>query len=152
MQYSSKDFALTAPELKAVALPEPLVHRDVRRKFHDTFSMERGHGVAVVDVPSKTISMTLGHLHPEQRTRKHRHNYETILYILKGSGHSFIENQKVDWQNGDAVYVPVWAWHQHVNSGPGEVEYLACENAPLLQNLGNIALREEAPIHERENI
>ena len=38
--------------------------------------------------------------------------------------------------------------HRHVNTGDDEAEkYVACENAPLLQNL-DIALREEAPIND----
>ena len=35
----------------------------------------------------------------------------------------------------------------HHLTGDDEAEYVACENAPLLQNL-DIALREEAPIND----
>ena len=49
------------------------------------------------------------------------------------------------FQSADAVYVPVWAWHNHVNTGAGRARYLACENAPMLQNMGGVALREEVP-------
>jgi mannose-6-phosphate isomerase-like protein (cupin superfamily) len=73
---------------------------------------------------------------------------ETIIYVVKGCGYSLVENEKVEWKAGDALYVPVWAWHRHFNTGDDEAEYVACENAPLLQNLGNIALREEAPIND----
>lgn len=144
MPFSSKDFASTQPTLQA-QVPEKLSHPAVREQFHNRFSEERGHGVAIVDLPSRTISVTLGHLREGQRTRLHRHNYETILYVLKGEGYTVVEDKQVPWRAGDAVYVPVWAWHQHVNTGKSEAEYVACENAPMLQNLGNIALREEAP-------
>jgi len=60
-----------------------------------------------------------GGLEPGQASGRHSHNYESILYI------------------------PVWSWHRHVNSDQSRCLYLACENAHLLQNLGNIALREE---------
>jgi pyrroloquinoline-quinone synthase len=142
MSFSSKDFALTRSQTKA-EIPDKLLHRGVREQFHGEFSKERGHGVAIVDLPSKVISVTVGHLQPGQQTRKHRHNYETILYIISGTGYTVVEDKKVPWALGDAVYVPVWAWHQHVNTGDGDAEYLACENTPMLQNLGNIALREE---------
>ena len=50
-----------------------------------------------------------------------------------------------DWQAGDAVYIPVWAWHHHVNLDDNNpAKYLACENAPMLQNMGRLAIREEA--------
>ncbi len=145
MQFSSKDFTQTKAAL-AVELPDRLHHANVTEQFHGAFSAERSHGVAVVDLPTKTISMTLGHLNPGQCTRRHRHNYETILYIVRGRGFTLVEDRKIEWKAGDAVYVPVWAWHHHVNTDEGqEAEYVACENAPLLQNLGGIALREESP-------
>lgn len=144
MPFSSKDFATTKSEIR-VQIPDRLLHPAVREQFHGAFSSERGHGVAIVDLPSRTISVTIGHLRPGQSTRRHRHNYETILYVVKGEGHTLVEGNKVPWRAGDAVYVPVWAWHQHVNEGEDDAEYVACENTPMLQNLGNIALREEAP-------
>ena len=89
--------------------------------------------------------MTIGSLLPNQTTSKHRHNYETVIYVIRGQGITTVENREIEWQAGDAIYVPVWAWHQHRNlSSSDSCLYIACENAPLLQNLGGIALREEA--------
>lgn len=145
MHHSSKDFGRTAPVL-TVDLPARLIHRDVESTSHaTTFSAERKHPVFIVDLPSRTISMTIGGLEPGQTASKHRHTYETILYVLEGEGFTVIEDQRVDWKAGDAVYIPVWAWHQHTNrSATNRCRYVACENAPLMQNLG-AAQREEAP-------
>jgi len=143
--YSSKDFVSVAPRTQ-VTLPIALIHRQVEKTGSaNGFSEERGHGVAVVDLPTHTISMTIGHLGPEQATRRHRHNYETVLFILEGRGESVIEDKVVSWEKGDALYIPSWAWHHHRNVDSSlAARYVACENAPLLQNLGNVALREEA--------
>lgn len=145
MSFNSGDFDKTTA-LFSTIIPARLIHKDVTGSGQRSeFSAERKHGVAVVDLPSKTISVTVGHLTPNQSTNKHRHTYETILYILQGNGYSIIEDQRIDWTKGDAVYVPSWAWHQHVNlSNDQDAEYLACENTPLLQNLGALAIREEA--------
>jgi len=125
-------------------IPDRLIHRDVETSGKATeFSSNRGHGVAVVDLPTKTLSVTIGSLDVDQGTRRHRHTYETVLYILSGEGFTEIEGQEISWKKGDAVYVPIWAWHRHVNTGRDEAKYLATENAPLLQNLGGLALREE---------
>lgn len=144
MQYSSRDFGRTGATLSP-SVPDKLLHRDVEGTNIDrTFSSERRHDVFVVDLPSRTISMTIGGLDPGQTTSRHRHNYETILYVLEGRGHTVVEGHRVDWRAGDAVYIPVWAWHHHVNASASErARYVACENAPLMQNLGS-ALREEA--------
>jgi quercetin dioxygenase-like cupin family protein len=145
MHHSSKDFGRTAPTL-TVELPDRLIHHDVESTAHAaTFSAERKHPVFIVDLPSKTLSVTIGGLEPGQTATKHRHTYETILYVLEGEGFTVIEGQRVEWKAGDAVYIPVWAWHQHTNrSSTNRCRYVACENAPLMQNL-NAALREEAP-------
>jgi gentisate 1,2-dioxygenase len=98
----------------------------------------------MVDLPSQVLSMTIGGLAPGEATRRHRHNYETIIYVIAGRGVSAIEGREVPWRAGDAFYVPTWTWHQHRNSSSSESAlYVACENAPMLQSLG-IALREEA--------
>lgn len=144
--FSSADFAGVGAQL-AADLPETLIHKNVLAndsEYEATFSDQRQHPVHIVDLPSKVISMTIGGLEPGQSSRLHRHNYETLIYILEGTGKSLIGDREVAWATGDAIYVPVWAWHRHTNlATTGRALYLACENAPHLQNLG-IALREEA--------
>jgi quercetin dioxygenase-like cupin family protein len=143
--FSSKDFA-AVPASIATVLPERLIHPDVLGNTSETetaFSAERRHLVRIVDLPSKVMSMTIGGLDPGQETRLHRHNYETLIYILEGSGKSEIGYAEVPWKAGDAIYIPAWAWHRHHNdSATQRARYVACENAPQLQNLG-IAVREE---------
>jgi quercetin dioxygenase-like cupin family protein len=142
--YSSSDFAAVPATLK-VDMPERLVHRNVLGTgvaTDDDFSRKRSHLVKTVDLPTRVLSMTLGGLTPGQSTRLHRHNYETVIYVVKGQGQSVLGDRTVEWQEGDAFYVPVWAWHRHANTGQSDVVYIACENAPHLQNLG-LALREE---------
>ncbi|WP_051263662.1 cupin domain-containing protein [Tenacibaculum ovolyticum] len=142
-QFSSKDFHQTfaKPEVR---MPERIIHKDVEtEEVHSQFSEERKHPVHFIDLPSKNVSMTIGGLLPNQTTNRHRHTYETLLYVIEGSGWTEVEDKKVTWKAGDAVYIPSWAWHRHGNlSNDIPAKYLACENAPQLQNLG-VALREE---------
>jgi len=144
--FASGDFGKVQPSLTA-DVPERLLHADVLRRASDEddkFSRQRRHLVRIVDLPSRVLSMTIGGLAPGEATRKHRHNYETMIYVVAGEGVSVIEGREVPWQAGDAFYVPTWAWHQHSNASATESAlYVACENAPMLQGLG-IALREEA--------
>lgn len=142
-KFSSKDFHETFARPK-FTMPEKLIHKNVEQAGeHSSFSAERKHPVFFVDLPSKNVSMTIGGLLPGQGTNKHRHTYETVLYVLEGIGYTEIEEEKVEWKAGDAVYIPSWAWHRHQNlSNTGTAKYIACENAPQLQNLG-VALREE---------
>jgi quercetin dioxygenase-like cupin family protein len=145
--FSSRDFPKVGQALEA-DVPERLLHANVlggaAADGDAALSRERHHLVCSVDLPSRTLSMTIGGLKPGQSTRRHRHNYETIIYVISGKGTSFIEDREVVWKAGDAFYVPIWAWHRHLNASTTESAlYVACENAPMLQNLG-VALREEA--------
>ncbi|MHC5202152.1 cupin domain-containing protein [Myroides sp. LJL119] len=142
-QFSSKDFHQTYARPVYVK-PPCIIHKSVESApEHDQFSQERKHPVFFVDLPSKNISMTIGGLLPGQKTHLHRHTYETILYVVQGQGWTRVEDQIVEWKQGDAIYIPSWAWHQHENKSDTEyAKYIACENAPQLQNLG-VALREE---------
>ena len=143
--FQSADFDKTPPTFEVI-LPERLAHKNVEGSGHkDAYSTDRKHPVSFVDVPSKAISMTIGGLEPGGKSNRHRHTYETILYVLEGKGYSMIEDVRVEWEKGDAVYIPVWAWHHHVNKDENNIaKYLACENAPMLQNLGRLAIREES--------
>ena len=143
--FQSADFDKTPPSLRTV-LPARLAHKAVEADgARSAYSEERKHPVSFVDLPSHAISMTIGGLHPSGRSNRHRHTYETILFVLEGRGYSMIEDRRIDWEVGDAVYIPVWAWHHHVNADPNApARYLACENAPMLQNMGQLAIREEA--------
>jgi quercetin dioxygenase-like cupin family protein len=142
--HSSRDFGRMEATIR-VDVPDKLIHRDVERTNRDEgFSDQRKHPVFVVDLPSRVLSVTIGGLEPKQTTSKHRHSYEAILFVLEGEGFTMIEDRKVEWKAGDAVYIPVWAWHQHTNpSATRPCRYVACENAPMLQNLG-VAIREDA--------
>ncbi|MCY0977195.1 cupin domain-containing protein [Chryseobacterium wangxinyae] len=142
-QFSSKDFHQTFARPSYVK-PSHLLHKNVENAgVHNQFSTERKHPVFFVDLPSKNVSMTIGGLLPGQKTHVHRHTYETVLYVLEGKGWTMVEDEKIEWEAGDAIYIPSWAWHQHQNTSNSEpAKYIACENAPQLQNLG-VALREE---------
>lgn len=142
-RFSSKDFGRTRRE-PTTYMPDKLHHPDLERVAKDgIFSQERKHPVFVADLPSRTMSLTIGHLEAQQATRRHRHTYETLIYIVEGVGRTVVEDRVIEWKAGDAVYVPVWAWHHHENLSTELCRYVACENAPLLQNLAGVALREE---------
>ena len=51
------------------------------------------------------------------KTLGHRHTVEAVIYILEGKGHSIIDNVRHDWEAGDFICVPIFAWHRHINSG-----------------------------------
>ncbi|MCG3153093.1 MAG: hypothetical protein GEEBNDBF_02402 [bacterium] len=106
------------------------------------FAKERGHPTMPIKLPSQLNAFIYGILEVGGRAHMHRHTYESVIVILEGSGYSLIEGERLDWQAGDAIYTPRWAWHSHINSGTTEVRYLSITNMPMLANLG-LMIREE---------
>ena len=95
------------------------------------------------EFPSYTLDAHLTRLPPGGRSHKHRHLDEAIILILRGKGYSIIEDKKVEWAEGDVLFIPKWVWHQHFADHSTEVEYFAVTNQPLLENLGKLNLTEE---------
>jgi gentisate 1,2-dioxygenase len=121
------------------------IHRQIENSIDEQFSKERQHPCYIAKLPSHTTSMNVGIIVAGGTSGNHRHYYESLIYIIKGNGYSVVEGNKVEWESGDIIYAPPWSWHQHFNTDPdNEVRYVAYTNAPLLQNVGGIARREEA--------
>ena len=84
----------------------------------------------------------LSELPPNGRSVNHRHTTEAVIYIIKGSGYSTIgyddeSEQRVDWEEGDLFGIPLWAWHQHINTSDTEtVRYLAVQDTFMIKALG----------------
>ncbi len=141
---TSADFGRTTDDVK-VKMPGKVIVRQLEKQKNSAYSEERQCSVSISDIPSYTIGVDITTIDPGSNDRKHRHYYETIIFVLEGRGYSVVEDEKVEWEAGDAIHIAPWAWHQHFNSDPDkEVKFLSGTNAPLLQSVGDIDCREEA--------
>ncbi len=141
---TSAEFGKTTDDVK-VKMPEKVIICQLEKQINSSYSEERQCSVSIADLPSYTVGVDITLLRPSSNDRKHRHYYEALIFILEGSGYSIIEGEKVEWEAGDALYIPPWSWHQHFNTDPDkEARYLSGTNAPLLQSVGEIDCREEA--------
>ncbi len=140
---TSADFGKTTDDVK-VKMPGKVIVHQLEKQKNFSYSEERQCSVSISDIPSYTIGADITTISPNSNDRKHRHYYETILFVLEGIGYSIVEGDKVDWKAGDALHIPPWAWHQHFNTDlDKEVKFLSGTNAPLLQSIGDIDCREE---------
>lgn len=84
----------------------------------------------------------LSELPPGGVSVKHRHTTEAVLYIVKGQGYTTIgydgqEEERVDWEEGDMLGIPLWSWHQHVNTSETETaRYLAIQDTFTIKQMG----------------
>jgi len=78
----------------------------------------------------------------EWKTLGHRHTVEAVIYIVKGHGYSIIDGVRYDWEEGDFMCVPVFAWHRHVNLSNEDMVYVASTTGPLSMGIG-VAIYED---------
>ena len=52
-------------------------------------------------------------LKPGERSGKHRHMWEEIVFVVEGSGYDLHWDMKFEWKQGDYVYIPPFTTHQH---------------------------------------
>jgi len=141
---TSADFGKTTDEVK-VKMPGKVIVRQLEKQKNSAYSEERQCSVSISDIPSYTIGVDITTIDPSSNDRKHRHSYETMIFVLEGRGYSIVEEERVEWEAGDSLHIPPWAWHQHFNTDPEkEAKFLSGTNAPLLQSIGDIDRREES--------
>ena len=61
---------------------------------------------------------------------------DKFIGVYPGEGYSIIEDQRYDWKKGDTLVIPVFAWHQHFNTGKEPARFLVHHNRPYMENMG----------------
>src|SRR5262245_42288365 len=84
----------------------------------------------------QTIGTLFAEIPPGKRSGAHRHSYEETEYVIAGNGYTIVEDQRVDWKEGDTLCIPVFSWHQHFNTGKQTARFLVHHNRPYMQNMG----------------
>lgn len=77
------------------------------------------------------------------KTIGHRHTVEAVIYWVAGRGHSIIDGVRYDWEAGDLICVPMFAWHRHVNDGDDWAIYVASTTGPLSMGIGQAVYEDE---------
>jgi quercetin dioxygenase-like cupin family protein len=93
----------------------------------------------------KLLGGLFAEIPPGKRSGAHRHIYEETNYVIAGEGYSIIEDQKYEWKKGDTLVIPVFAWHQHFNSGEEKARFLVITNRPAMESTGYIHTQQGEP-------
>lgn len=85
----------------------------------------------------RAVACFLRRIPPGEKSDIHRHNFEALGYVVKGRGYEIHDGERIDWNEGDALYIPPNVWHQHCNADPdAEAIVLLITDWPLLLHLG----------------
>lgn len=70
---------------------------------------------------------------------KHRHQGGLVIYVIKGTGYSIVDDKHVDWKAGDLLLLPIkpeGVEHQHFNADPSvPCEWIAFVHMPIYDYL-----------------
>jgi gentisate 1,2-dioxygenase len=83
-----------------------------------------------------TLGCRIQLLRPGVETTPHRHASSAVYHVFRGSGHSVIAGQRIDWQQGDFFALPTWAEHHHANPGSEEAILFSITDQPAMEALG----------------
>ncbi len=93
----------------------------------------------------KLLGTLVAEIPPAKRSGAHRHIYEETNYVLSGEGYSIIEDQRYEWKKGDTLAIPVFAWHQHFNTGGETARFLIHTNRPAMESTGYVHTQQGEP-------
>lgn len=90
----------------------------------------------------KAMSTVIAEVLPGKHSGSHRHLYDEIDYIIEGEGRVIIDDRSYDVKQGDALAIPVFAWHQYFCTGDKPLRILAHNTRPAMENLGLVLTQQ----------
>jgi quercetin dioxygenase-like cupin family protein len=143
MAQSGPEFSL-AEFLGAIASsvrPGPARPVVVHADELETLPADRVHNPTTLSIagrlPSTTFEIFRQTIPPGLSSDMQRHYHETVHFVIRGRGHSEVEDETEAWSAGDFIYTPPWTWHRHYNDSADQpAEFLTIENSRLLGLLG----------------
>ncbi|MBD0734218.1 cupin domain-containing protein [Streptomyces sp. CBMA29] len=92
--------------------------RNTPRGTRTTFLLDRAIGYQ-----ASGITMAMFEIGPGRGQSMHRHPGEAWLYVVEGSGESYLGTEpeggeRHPWKKGDLIVVDHFLWHQHFNTDP----------------------------------
>lgn len=85
---------------------------------------------------NENIGAWMQKLPPGFHGKAHRHVNSVIYHIKEGQGYTIIDGVRYDWEKGDFLVIPTWAYHEHVNTSDTEDAYLFSTNdIPIFERM-----------------
>jgi 1-hydroxy-2-naphthoate dioxygenase len=83
-----------------------------------------------------TMNCEVQMFRPGEKGRSHRHTYTVVYHAFRGSGTTWVGDQRFDWEQGDSFVVPLWNWHAHENSSREPAILFSINDRPAIEALG----------------
>jgi quercetin dioxygenase-like cupin family protein len=85
---------------------------------------------------------------------KHRHQGGLVIYVISGRGYSVVDGERIDWEKGDLVLLPLrekGVEHQHFNTDPeNPALWMAFIHLPIKEYVASeMTQSEESPEYRK---
>lgn len=84
---------------------------------------------------AKALATSLMQIDEGTHSGSHRHLYDEILYVVRGSGRAIVDDRSYDIKAGDSLSIPLFAWHQFFSTSE-PLLLLSHDTRPAMENLG----------------
>jgi gentisate 1,2-dioxygenase len=134
----------SVPWLWSAATMKPLARRAIRlvpveRGGERRVLSLRNPGLGGLPYAVGTLWGALQCLGPRETAPAHRHSPGAIRFVLEGEGvYTTVDGDACDMHPGDLVLTPSMNWHDHVNSGDGEMFWFDGLDLPMVAALDSI--------------
>lgn len=82
-------------------------------------------------VGSQQLGVSIAHMGPGERVKRHRHEYEEAYYVIEGNGVMYLEGVgDIELRPGRSVYIPPQTIHGQVNTSQQEQLLILCALSP----------------------
>jgi gentisate 1,2-dioxygenase len=81
-------------------------------------------------------------LRGSEKTKAHRHTCCAIYHVWRGSGVTYIDDHRYEWEKGDSFVIPHWRFHHHENTSKEPAVFFVMNDKPVMDALGHY--REDA--------
>jgi|ERR1700678_3713876 quercetin dioxygenase-like cupin family protein len=124
--------------------PQEQTRQGLLRPYLDPF--------LIPDTPLQHWAVFTHEIHT--KSGKHRHQGGLVIYVIDGKGYSVINGERVDWEKGDLVLLPLekgGVEHQHFNSDPAHPAlWIAFIHFPLRDYVASEMTQLETAVDYRE--
>lgn len=92
---------------------------------------------------SPTLNAIIQVFKPGVCDTAHRHSNVALFFVYKGEGYSIVDDEKIEWSEGDLVLAPAWSAHQHCNTSETENAILVTfQDVPQVSSMGTWFFQE----------
>ncbi len=92
--------------------------------------------------PTNIVGVQL--VKPGEHVEAHRHTFTAINVIMKGTGYSAVDGEKIEWEPGDTFTTPAWSYHEHYNTGTEDAIIYSILDIPAMAAQRTLMIEEPA--------